>query len=135
MSSLPPYNPRLGDGAVWLFPARRAADLPYTLDENAASWRAAAVASEALAAEVRRRCPGVDVDVVARPVDAVVPHQGWLLASGDPDWCEALVRHLMGMPAGTARFVLASGAVSIVQVLADRAVLICLNDGSALEWL
>jgi hypothetical protein len=131
MSSLPPYNPRL-ERAAWLFPVHQAAELSDALRQNDAGWRAAAVDTEALAAEVRRCRPGLAVDIVPHPADAVVPEPGWLLASGDPEWCEALLRHLMGMHAGTARFVLFAGAVSIVQVRADRAVLIRLNDGRAL---
>lgn len=134
MSSPPPYNARLGERAVWLFPVRRPAELPDALLANHASWGASAVDTEALAAEVRRCRPGLAVGVVPHPEEAVVPERGWLLASGDPAWCQALVRRLMGMPAETARFVLAPGTVSIVQVLADRAVLIRLNDGSALDW-
>lgn len=133
MSSLPPYNPSLGDRAVWLCPLPGGGGLPAGLPPGDAPWGAAVVDREAVAAEVRQRFPGVGVLVVASPADVTVPERSWLLVAAHPAWCEVILRRLMGMPPGTATFTLVPGAVSIVELLPDRAVLLRLNDGRALD--
>jgi hypothetical protein len=133
MSSLPPYNPRLGDRAVWLCPLPDGGGLPTDLPGADAPWGAAVVDREAVAAEVRQRFPGVQVRVLSSPAEVAIPEHAWLLAAAHPAWCEVVLRRVMGMPPGTATFLLAPGAVSIIQVLPDRGVLVRLNDGRALD--
>jgi hypothetical protein len=132
MSSLPPYNPILGDRAVWLCPLPDDGGLPADLPTVDAPWGAAVVDREALAAEVRQRFPSVEVSVVPSPADVAVLERSWLLVAAHPVWCEVILRRLMGMPPGTATFTLVPGAVSVVQLLPGRAVLVRLNDGRAL---
>lgn len=133
MSSPPPYNPGLGDRAVWLCPLPDDGGLPAGLPTGDAPWGAAMVDREATAAEVGQRFPGVEVLVVASPAEVTVLDRAWLLVAAHPAWCEVILRRLMGMPPGTATFTLTPGAVSIVRLLPDRAVLVRLNDGRGLD--
>jgi hypothetical protein len=72
------------------------------------------------------------VAVVPDPAAIEVPDAGWLVAAGTPAWAEAFVRRLMAIPQGAAELVLTEGALTGLQLLPDRTVLLRLNDGRAL---
>ncbi len=133
MSSIPPYNPRLGDRAVWIYAAHDAAELPEALPVSEVGWAGAVTEMATLATAVAQRFGALVPIVCANPDEVLVPDRGWLLAVGAPAWAQALVRRLMGMPDGTASFLTVTGAATVIQLLPDRTVLTTLNQGRALE--
>ena len=135
MSSLPPYNPRLGDRAAWLLPVDDAEQLPPALPVPAAGWRRVVVDDPALSDRVTNLCGGALPEVLAEWQVGDPGGDGWIAVIGAPGFVERALRRLMGMPDGTARFVLVPGATTVVQLLPDRAVLVRLNDGHALTEL
>jgi hypothetical protein len=116
---------------VWILPARRGGTpalhlLPET-DRGGI-----AVAQDADFAGALAGLGTEPVTVVPDPDAIAVPGAGSLLAVGTPAWAEAFVRRLMMIPEGGAQPVLAAGALTSVQLLPDRNVLLRLNDGRAL---
>ena len=135
MSALPPYNPGPGENLVFLLPVTAPSDLPASLPPHTAGWTAAFVDDPALSAPVAVLCPGCEPEVVSGSAGPDVPVDGWTAVIGQPAFVEGALRRVMGMPAGTARFVVRVRALSIVQLLPGRAILKHLNAGYALTDL
>jgi hypothetical protein len=132
MSSLPPYNPNLAGRAVWLAPVTSAGELPLAPLRDRA-WTAVAVDRAELVGPLRTLSGHLDIAVVATPEEVQAPESGPLLLVAGPELSERVLRGLMGIAAGRARFMLLAGSVSVVQLLPDRAVLVRLNAGRALD--
>ncbi|HEV1998215.1 MAG TPA: hypothetical protein VGR61_08820 [Candidatus Dormibacteraeota bacterium] len=135
MSSLPPYNPSGVENLVWFVPVGTPDDLPTSLPQHAVGWTAAFLDDQALVAGVSTLCPGAALKVDPGPGPLDIPGDGWSAVLGQPAFVERALRRVMGMPDGTARFVVMIGALSLVQLLPGRAVLKHLNAGQALTDL
>ena len=133
MSSLPPYNPRLGDDLMWLLAVNDPLELPRAMPAPPSGWTVTFVDQQALASAASELCPGSELKVVAHASEIVIPRAGWSMVLGIPDFVESALRRAMGMPDGTARFIALPGAVSLVQFLPGRAILVHLNQGHALD--
>lgn len=129
MSSLPPYNPVPGARVVWLLAADALADVPPGL-RDAPSFDRVVIAGEDLRPALAA-LSGVEAEVVPDPAE-VHPGDRGMLVAGPQDYVEAVLRALLGMPNGTARFRVLPGQPCSVQVLPDRAILTHLNPGRSL---
>ena len=130
MSSLPPYNPGPGDRVVWLLAADSPGELPPDLP-GAPPFGRVVTADANLRTALGGFSAGADVEVVPDP-GALQPPEAAMLVAGPQAYVESVLRLVMAIPEGTARFVLLPGQPTVVQLLPDRAVLLRLNPGRAL---
>ena len=99
---------------------------------GAPAFVAVVAATEALAGGVAEHAGVAPVEVIEDPAD-VAPAQESMLVVGPQSYVESVLRGLLGIPPESARFTILPGAVTMVQLLADRPVLLHLNRGRALE--
>ena len=118
---------------MWFLPLHDPAALPGPLPASPSGWGAAFVDERALAAAVSDLYPGCAVKVIHDAAEIDIPDGGWSMVVGAPGFVEGALRRVMGMPDGTARFVVVPGALSVIQLLPGRAILVHLNQGHALD--
>lgn len=117
---------------MWFLAVNDRAEVPQGLPESPSGWTVTFVDQQGLAAAASDLCPGCEVRVIADAADIDVPG-GWSMVLGAPAFVERALRRVMGMPDGTARLAVRPGALSLVQLLPDRAILVHLNQGRALD--
>ena len=117
---------------MWFLAVNHDGEVPRLLPGSPSGWTVAFVDHQGLAAAASDLCPGCEVRVIADSADIDVPG-GWSMVLGEPAFVERALRRVMRMPDGTARLAVLPGALSLVQLLPDRAILVHLNQGRALD--
>ena len=118
---------------MWFLPVNDPAELPPALPPAPSGWAVAVVDDPAMAPRAFDLCSGCEVKVIAGAAAIDIPTDGWSVVIGAPAFVERALRWVMRMPDGTARFVVVPGALSVVQLLPGRAILVHLNQAHALD--